>query len=180
MKVINLAAGPGAGKSTTAAGLFNIMKLKGFKVEMVTEFAKELTYDKAEGTLSNQLLVFAEQENRIRRLALDGNVEYVITDSPIILSLVYANRKEFGEWFVRTALEVNSKYQNRYWIIKRNKPYATYGRNQTEAQARELDKKIEDLVNTVSGGLYDTVYGDEMAPLIIYNEMFGELRSTDV
>jgi dephospho-CoA kinase len=34
MRVINLAAGPGAGKSTTAAGLFNIMKLKGLKVEL--------------------------------------------------------------------------------------------------------------------------------------------------
>ena len=46
MKVINLWGGPGCGKSTTAAGLFSIMKMRGHKVELVTEYAKELTYDR--------------------------------------------------------------------------------------------------------------------------------------
>jgi adenylate kinase family enzyme len=32
MKVINLFAGPGAGKSTTAAALFSKMKWKGYNV----------------------------------------------------------------------------------------------------------------------------------------------------
>ncbi len=45
LKVINLWAGPGAGKSTTAAGLFNLMKIRGYNVELVTEFAKEMVYE---------------------------------------------------------------------------------------------------------------------------------------
>ena len=40
MKVINLFAGPGAGKSTTAAGLFHLMKIAGMNVELVTEFSR--------------------------------------------------------------------------------------------------------------------------------------------
>jgi hypothetical protein len=177
MRVINLAGAPGAGKSTTAAGLFNLMKLKGFKVELVTEFAKELTYDKAHGTLSNQLLVFAEQEHRIRRLYQTKQVDYVITDSPLFLSLVYADTREFGEWFTRAVLEVNSKYLNSYWIVDRVKPYQEFGRNQTEAQAKELDSRIANLTMTVSGHTARHVSGDEMASRIIFEELFGELRS---
>ena len=47
MKVINLFAGPGTGKSTTAAGLFYKMKSKGYMVELVTEFAKDLVYQES-------------------------------------------------------------------------------------------------------------------------------------
>lgn len=59
--VINLIGGPGAGKSTTAAGLFFLMKCAGLKVELVTEFAKELSYDENWADLKKQLYVLAEQ-----------------------------------------------------------------------------------------------------------------------
>ena len=45
-KVINLFGGPGAGKSTTAAGLFYEMKVRDIKCELVTEYAKDMTYEK--------------------------------------------------------------------------------------------------------------------------------------
>ncbi|TYO65512.1 hypothetical protein FXV83_16395 [Bradyrhizobium hipponense] len=58
--VINLIGGPGSGKSTTAAGLFFLMKLAGLKAELVVEYAKELSYDENWSTLKNQLHVLAE------------------------------------------------------------------------------------------------------------------------
>ena len=67
LKVINLWGEPGAGKSTVAAGLFNLMKLMGEKVELVTEYAKDLTYEKNHVSLQNQLLILATQDNRLRR-----------------------------------------------------------------------------------------------------------------
>jgi hypothetical protein len=36
MKVINLFAGPGCGKSTLAAGIFSLLKFHGVLVELVT------------------------------------------------------------------------------------------------------------------------------------------------
>jgi ATP:corrinoid adenosyltransferase len=45
MKVINLWAGPGAGKSTTASGLFYLMKTADMQVELVTEYAKDMTWE---------------------------------------------------------------------------------------------------------------------------------------
>ena len=44
--IINIFGGPGVGKSTVAADLFVIMKKEGYSVELVTEYAKELTYEK--------------------------------------------------------------------------------------------------------------------------------------
>lgn len=41
MNVINLFAGPGSGKSTTCAGVFNKLKLAGINCEMALEYAKD-------------------------------------------------------------------------------------------------------------------------------------------
>lgn len=41
MKVINLFAGPGSGKSTTCAGVFSKLKLAGVNCEMALEYAKD-------------------------------------------------------------------------------------------------------------------------------------------
>ena len=88
LKVINLFAGPGAGKSTTAAGLFHKMKLAGYKVELATEFAKELVWDDSLSVLNDQLYLVAEQHKRINRLK-NHEIDYVVTDSPILMNLAY-------------------------------------------------------------------------------------------
>lgn len=42
MKVINLFGSAGAGKSTTALGVTHQLKINGYKVEYVSEYAKQL------------------------------------------------------------------------------------------------------------------------------------------
>ena len=42
---VNLFGGPGIGKSTTAAGVFNLLKLHGIETELITEFAKDLVWE---------------------------------------------------------------------------------------------------------------------------------------
>ena len=91
LNVINLFGGPGCGKSTTAAGLFHLMKLNEMNVELVTEYAKDLTWEERFGTLANdQLYVFAKQQKRLQ--VLKNKVRYVVTDSPLILGLSYKHR----------------------------------------------------------------------------------------
>ena len=88
MNVINLYGGPGCGKSTTAAALFVYMKLKGYNVELVTEYAKDLVWDnRLEDMLDQQEYIFAKQNHRLHRLR--EKVNYAITDSPLLLSIVY-------------------------------------------------------------------------------------------
>ncbi len=96
MKVINLFAGPGAGKSTTAAGLFYRMKKEGMNVELCTEYAKELVWDNAIDKLQDQLYVFAKQNHKLERLKT--KVDYVITDSPLILCNYYG--RKYGNSFM--------------------------------------------------------------------------------
>ena len=88
MLVINLWGAPGSGKSTTAAGLFFLMKINKFKVELVTEYAKDLVWDRRDSMFGNQLSIFSEQNWRLHRLR-DHGVDYVITDSPLFLPVFY-------------------------------------------------------------------------------------------
>lgn len=169
MKIINVWGGPGSGKSTTAAGLFSMMKMRGHKVELVTEFAKDLTYKKDFITLSNQLAVLGEQDHRLRRL--DGHVDYVITDSPLLLSIVYAQGIYSEQWFKRAVWGAFCTYDNVNFLLKRVKPYAEYGRNQNEDQAKEIDGILRRLLDAY-GVDFQQVSGDESAPESIYGMLF--------
>lgn len=143
LKVISLWAGPGAGKSTAAAGLFARMKRLRFHCELVTEYAKDLTYEKNYIALRNQMNVLGEQSYRIARLA--GQTEYVITDSPLPLSLIYCKPEERDvlEPIVRHLWEQND---NISLVLKRtDAPFVTYGRNETLEQAKNLDTLIHAL-----------------------------------
>ena len=145
LKVISLFAGPGAGKSTCAAGLFARMKRLRFSVELVTEYAKDLTYEKSFSKLSNQLHVLAEQNYRIARL--QDQVEYVITDSPIPLSLIYC-KPEDQHWLEPLVANLWLEYDNYAFIVKRSAaPYVKHGRNQSEEEARALDARIHELAH---------------------------------
>jgi hypothetical protein len=167
LKIINLWAGPGAGKSTTAAGLFNLMKSLGMSVEYVTEVAKDLTYQRDAKALENQLFILANQDMRLRRLV--GEVEWVITDSPLPLCLAYITG-EYEEWLEEAIEGAYYRYTNFDVLVRRVKPYHTYGRNQTEAEARALDLKISDLFHDFSEDSTDLwleVDGDLHAPRLI-------------
>jgi replication-associated recombination protein RarA len=145
---INLYGGPGTGKSTTAAGLFYKMKTNGFKVELVSEFAKELTFSDDMTRLKDQLLILAEQHHRMFRL--QGKVEYVVHDSPINMGQVYLNdatipAKEF-EIFNNALF---NRYNNFNIFLQRNVEehgYQEYGRSQDLQSAIELDNLIKEML----------------------------------
>lgn len=159
MKVINIFGGPGIGKSTTAAGLFTKMKLAGYRVELVTEYAKDLTYEAAHSVLGNQLAILGEQDRRLRRL--NGKVDYVITDSPLLIGLVYVVQPYNEPWFTNAVTGAFNSYENINVVLHRVKPYQLYGRNHTESQAIEIDRKIEGILAEYPKTI---VYGNEVAP----------------
>lgn len=150
LKVINLYGGPGTGKSTTAAGLFFRMKSIGMNVELVTEFAKDLTYRKSTHVLRDQGYVLAEQHHRLWQCR--DQVDFVVTDSPLLLPIVYA---DLGDSIYHTiefrnyVLSLMSSYNNINVFLKRssNQTYSIIGRQQTQDQAHEIDQKIIDLLN---------------------------------
>lgn len=146
MKVINLFGGPGVGKSTLAARLFDRMKIAGKRVELVTEFAKGLVYAGDNFDLSNQLYMLSQQDRQLYRLL--GKVDYAITDSPLPLGLLYVKGRCDAPWFTQAVLEVFNSYDNVNYLVERMYPYQPYGRYQTEAEAKEIDIKLMQLLLT--------------------------------
>lgn len=167
LTVINFWAGPGAGKSTQAAGLFRYMKRRDYRVELVTEVAKDWTYERATSSLDNQLLVLAQQDQRLRRLV--GKVDFAITDSPLLLSTVYA--KPEYEFIAGTALAAHNRYTNWDVWVSRTKPYAQYGRTQTEQEAIDLDAKIRHRIPDVCVGV-----DSDTAPSIILSHLLRRYK----
>lgn len=139
--VVNLFAGPGAGKSTGAAFLFAFLKLFKVNVELVTEFAKELAWEGDKEFMSrNQLYITGQQVRRMNRLV--GKVDVIITDSPIEMAAFYTEEPTLKQ----LCKEEGAKFSNRLdFFIERTKEYNPSGRNQTFEEAKEIDRRIREL-----------------------------------
>jgi hypothetical protein len=169
--VLNMVGGPGCGKSTTAAGLFFLMKCAGIRCELVTEFAKELSYDKNWTDLKRQLYVLSEQERRQRRLLHE--VDFIITDSPLLLSIAYISDPIEQYAVEHSAQNLWAHYKNVNFALVRAKPYRRYGRSQSEQEARAIDHKL--IADVFKDEVIEAfVPGDEKAP----QEIFAILRKT--
>ena len=161
MKVINLYGGPGTGKSTTAAGLFFEMKNRGILCELVTEYAKDMHWEGRDNVLRDQLYVTAKQHRKLLRLK--GQVDYAITDSPLLLGVVYDSiqEKPLGYKYTHLVEQLYGDFDNKNFMLQRVKPYVETGRSQTEAEAKDLDLLIADVL---LGDTYAIVTANQDAP----------------
>ena len=117
--VINLFGGPGCGKSTTMARLFADLKTRGYNVEMVSEFAKDLVYEQRQETMKDELYIFAKQHHRLFRVI--DKVDIVITDRPILLTNIYASLYLPDDDFNSDLKRLVRKITNLYFMIKYKK-----------------------------------------------------------
>lgn len=169
MIVINLFAGPGSGKSTTCAGVFAKLKLAGINCEMALEYAKDKVWEESNKVLDDQIYVFGKQLHRIFRLK--DKVDVVITDSPILLSIIYD--KTGNKYFSDLVLNQFNNFDNRNYFIERTTVYNPKGRLQTEDEAKEIDKVLLDLLKDCNIE-YDSV-GKNEAVDYIFNKIMKEL-----
>lgn len=137
---INLFGGPGVGKSTIAAEVFAELKKKHLNCELVTEYAKDLTWQESFKVLKNQIYVWAKQHQRFFRLI--GKVDYVVTDSPPVLCILYDTFN--NEMLHKLIVQEFNKNVNLNFVIERDMslPFAEAGRYQSYEQAQEIDRNI--------------------------------------
>ena len=143
---INLFGGPGTGKSTTAAELFAHLKKDGHRVELIQEYAKDLTYGKDQVRLNDQLHVLVEQHHRLVRV-LD-EVDYVVHDSPFVIGVTYLQKSARipTKAFAALAVDLFNMYDNLNIFLRRDlesHPYQEYGRSQSLQEALEKDDEIK-------------------------------------
>ena len=149
--VVNLFGGPCCGKSTVASGLFYELKCLGIDCELVTEVSKDEIWNGSTDLLKNQPYIFGNQLNRIWRL--NGKVDIVVCDSPILLSIIYST--ENSENFNNHIIEEHKKFDSINFLLDRTTKFDQNGRVHNEKESKEIDKKIKKLLSENSINFYD-------------------------
>lgn len=159
MVVINLWGAPSSGKSTNAAGLYYLMKLGKFKVELIHEFVKDMIYEEHLSVLNDQNYIFANQNRMIQRLS--DKVDYVITDSPLPLSLYYVKQMNNNYLIKNPGFEsivwsIFNNYNNINIFLKSNHDFEHHSRLHNKEQAVEIEKDIKNLLLNQNISHYET------------------------
>jgi nicotinamide riboside kinase len=151
--IINLYGGPSAGKSTSAAYLYFLLKITGFNVELVREYVKEWIWDERKFSQYDQVYFLGKQ---IRRESLLLNkVEFIVTDAPVMMNLMYAE-KYCGKFISAGVREATinyyeqakeDKFNHVHILLNRSKPYQSEGRFQSEKEAIEIDTEVHSMFN---------------------------------
>ena len=144
LKVINLWAGPGAGKSTTMALIFGTLKKRGINCEMAPEWIKWAAWENRQKVFEEQGYILQKQNWMLHRLK--DKVEIAISDSPLALCTAYSYLYDLGPYSTETwrnhCFNVFNTYDNFNVFIERTKPYNGKGRNQSEDDAKKLDSIV--------------------------------------
>ena len=149
-KIVNLFGGPGIGKSSIANGLTYKLKKKHITCDNPYEFPKVLAWDENHSAIKDQLYVLANQHRGIVKSY--GKVDYIILDSPIILSLVYRSVYKgleypatlYGDSFDKMVLDIHNQYDTLNILLKRTDGgFNEKERYQTIDESKMLDDEIE-------------------------------------
>ena len=148
------------------------LKDRGFTVDYTGEYAKDMVWQKSTHILSNQNYIFAKQQNRIWRLY--DQVQIIVTDSPLLNSVVYC-KNETSELFKVYVHEEFASRNNMNINLLRGKYYDPKGRNQNLEEAIELDNEITEVIGS-RYGFHMTIPGELENADQILNAVIEEYR----
>lgn len=151
--VINAFAGPDAGKTTSCLEVAEKLKKQGFVTEYVQEYAKELVYDNnlimLDGHYEHQFAILNEQMKRINRLY--GKVDFIVTDSPILLNNTYLNEDKNTEVYSAYSDSVNKLYglynNFNYFVERDTSVFEKEGRIHNFEQSIAIDNELKNMLH---------------------------------
>lgn len=153
--IVNTYGGPGTGKSTTSFYIAYLLKDRGVNAELVQEYVKGWAWEGRKIGPYDQWYFLGHQ---IRRESLlFGKVDYIVTDSPILLGAYYASL--YSPPDIKEAILTSVKgyykqceldgHKHVHVKLQRSKPYNPAGRYQSEDQAKEADSGIFQLLDSM-------------------------------
>lgn len=157
-KIICLYGGPGCGKSTTCAGLFYKMKLMGFNAEMNREYIKDWVWENREIQEGDQPYFFAKQARK-ERIYMKSELDFIVTDSPLVLTHFYGMKYDLQEQKFNTSLTMLKNhhemcksygYKIDHFFLERVKAYNPAGRYQSEDEAKKIDNELKEMLNRLN------------------------------
>jgi AAA domain len=177
-KIVCLWGGPGTGKSTTCAGIFNELKKRGYNCEMNREYIKDWVWEGRKIFDGDQVYITAKQMKKEASYIRAG-LDFIITDSPLALATFYGNKhdkyeKEYGasKAIVRQHHQLCKDYGYKvdHFFLVRTKEYNPSGRMQTEEVAKQYDAEIKDFLLDY-GINFKTVVCDTFVEATIIDEL---------
>lgn len=130
-----------------------MMKIKGLNVELVTEYAKQLLFEgRLEDMMDRQEYIYAKQHAKLQDLS--DKADWVVTDSPILLSAAYPEinahldkENRLKPWpalstFQYLVRQQYDFYDNVNIWLQRPLDYQTEGRLQDEEEAKWIDERL--------------------------------------
>jgi AAA domain len=175
-KIINLYGGPGIGKSATAAYLYYLLKKSNRSVELVQEYVKEWAWENRNIKPFDQIYFFGKQVRK--ESMLFGKVDYIITDSPVLLNLCYVKKccdPEVAHGLFETArafyaVSPRHNIQHIHIVLKRVGAFETNGRFHSQKESEQIDTEIRDLLREFGFEYFETSYDEESL-----NNLFGAI-----
>jgi len=154
---IGLLGAPGTGKSTLAAYVFAMLKDEGIDGELVTEYIREhINKHKKVPSITFQSVVYERQLEKEKILPED--LDFFVTDSPHILSYIYASLyidyedsdqlELLGDLYLKFLRESRTAYDLVYVLEHNHKPNMDDGvRYQTSKEMKILKNGIPNFLD---------------------------------
>ena len=113
--------------------------------EECSEWIKEKVYDGDAYPFENQIYTFAQQLRK--QDAMDGKVDYIVSDSPLILSAFYGSDKYSRPEFNELVLAEFKRFNNLNVFIERPLGFQEEGRVHSQDESVAIDKRIKEYMN---------------------------------
>lgn len=178
--VINAFGGPGSGKSVSCMDICQQLKKLGYNAEYVQEYAKDLVYDEnwdmLDGSPENQFEILKEQLRRVDRLY--GTVDFIVTDSPVLLNSVY--NKSLTPQYDNMVTSLYKDFENFTYFVERDtSSYQQEGRIQNLEESQKIDEEIKQLL--AEKEVYYGTYNHDTINKIVSNSIktFNRINHID-
>lgn len=126
------------------------LKTMGYSTEYVSEYAKDAIWHERRDLFDNPENQFFIGANQFYRMnSLIDKVDYIVTDSPLLLSTIYNNSEMLGNKYNEFIYDLYLKKFDgiNFLVDRRLFDYDRNGRNESSEESVEIYDKIKMLLN---------------------------------